>query len=251
MRAVLRRAGYDMVRRDQTTILHRIPEMSPQDLGIWERVKPMTMTSAERIWSCIQAARYVSKRGMDGAFVECGVWRGGSSMAAALTFLANDASHRDMWLFDTYEGMNRPDDRDRKNGETELAAIKWEETKTGTESSDWCMADLADVRANMESTGYPMDKVRFIKGPVEETLADAANVPDRIAMLRLDTDWYESTRVELDTLFDKVIPGGIVILDDYGEWAGAKQATDEYFDRTGQTYLLNRIDRTGRLLIKA
>lgn len=251
VRKLLRRFGYDIVKQDEAGISYRIPDMTTDDLKLWERVKPFTMTSPERIWACIQAARYVSRRAVGGAFVECGVWRGGSSMAAALAFLGAGDGGREMWLYDTFEGMNRPDERDFKIGSDELAEKKFEATKLSETSSTWCYADLADVQANMATTGYPPDNIRYVRGPVEETLGDPANIPERIALLRLDTDWYESTRVELDHLFDRVVPNGVIILDDYGEWAGVKRAVDEFFARTGETYLLNRIDRAGRIFIKA
>lgn len=249
-RAVLRRAGYDLVRRDEAGLSYKIPDMTPEDLALWDRIKPYTMTSPERIWACMNAARFVSRKGLEGVFVECGVWRGGSSMSAAFAFLSVGDAAREMWLYDTFEGMNAPDERDHKIGDTELAAVKFEETKTSDTTSDWCYAGIEEVRANLASTGYPAAKIRYIQGPVEETLADPANIPDKIALLRLDTDWYESTRAELEALFDRVVPGGVVILDDYGEWAGVKQATDEYFAKIGASYLLNRIDRAGRIFVK-
>ena len=101
------------------------------------------------------------------------------------------------------------------------------------------------MRRTVAATGYPMDRERFVPGPVEETLPAAA--PETIALLRLDTDWYESTRHELVHLFPRLRPGGVLIVDDYGHWSGAKHSVDEYFSGTGQHILLNRIDYTGRM----
>jgi len=114
----------------------------------------------------------------------------------------------------------------------------------------WAVADIEDVRRNMASTGYPQDLVRYLKGPVEQTLP-ALGPPGPIALLRLDTDWYESTKHELMHLFPLVRPGGILIIDDYGHWEGARKAVDEYFAATGRPFFLHRIDYTGRLLVKA
>lgn len=97
----------------------------------------------------------------------------------------------------------------------------------------------------MADTGYPIERVRFVEGRVEDTLP--VRVPDRISLLRLDTDWYESTRCELEHLFPKLVPGGVLIVDDYGHWEGCRRAVEEYFDENNIPMLLNRIDYTGRI----
>jgi hypothetical protein len=245
----MHRLGYAIISREEFEARGRIPEISPEDAAVIDRVRPLTMTSIERIWACIQATRYASERGLAGDFVECGVWRGGSSMAAALTLLALGDTTRTLWLFDTFEGMTAPVDLDYSIVTQESATRKYETVKTD-EGSSWCYASLAEVQANFGTTGYPFDRLRFIKGPVEQTLAEPANLPEQIAVLRLDTDWYESTRVELETLFDRVVPGGVLIIDDYGHWAGARKAVDEFLARQPVRYLLHRIDDTGRTLIK-
>jgi O-methyltransferase len=250
LRALLRRAGYDLVASAELETLRAIPEASAAELAVIERVRPFTMTSRHRIWSCIQATRYVCERGLAGDFVECGVWRGGSSMAAALTFLSQGDTHRTIWLFDTFEGMTPPRELDRSAADGAPASAKYEVTRTDAGSS-WCLAEIDDVEANLRGTGYPIEQLRFVKGPVELTLADPDNLPDRIALLRLDTDWYESTRVELEALFDRVEPGGVLIIDDYGAWEGARKAVDEFFAGRPERYLLHRVDSTGRVLVKA
>ena len=97
-------------------------------------------------------------------------------------------------------------------------------------------------------SGYPPERVHYVQGKVEETLLGKR--PRSIACLRLDTDWYESTRDELEHLFPLLVPGGVLILDDYGFWAGQKKAVDEYFAAHGITLLLQRIDANARLAIK-
>ena len=226
------------------------PEATPSELEVMLDVKPYTMTSWERLWAVLQAVRYVHARGIAGDFVECGVWRGGSSMAAAMAFLLAEDTGRTLHLFDTFAGMNRPTDDDHLVGSGAKAMDKWLETRTGDDASAWCQASAGDVRANLARTGYPLDRIRLVEGKVEDTLRVAAHVPPRIAILRLDTDWYESTRTELDVLFGHVSLGGVVIFDDYGHWAGAKKAVDEFL-ATQPPYLLHRIDETGRALIRA
>jgi hypothetical protein len=170
-------------------------------------------------------------------------------MAAAMAFaLAGDTS-RTLHLFDTFEGMNRPTDDDRLVSSGQQAMDKWLQTRNGDDASTWCQASLDDVRGNLARTAYPAERIRLVQGKVEDTLRVARHVPGRIAILRLDTDWYESTRVELEVLFERVTPGGVVIFDDYGHWAGAKKAVDEFL-ATQPVFLMHRIDDTGRMLIR-
>ena len=113
----------------------------------------------------------------------------------------------------------------------------------------WCYAPLDAVREAVLSSGYPSRKITFVKGRVEDTLPQAA--PEKIAILRLDTDWYESTRHELETLYPRLVRGGVLILDDYGHWQGAKKAVDEYIEKNDLKLFLSRTDYTGRVAIKA
>jgi O-methyltransferase len=124
----------------------------------------------------------------------------------------------------------------------------WSPHRKTDQSSDWAYASLEDVRANLESTQYSMNQVFFVKGMVEETLP--ATAPDSIALLRLDTDWYSSTRHELEHLYPRLSQNGVLILDDYGHFMGARKATDEYFKTLNMPPLLSRVDYAGRIAIK-
>ncbi|MCW2967337.1 MAG: macrocin O-methyltransferase, partial [Solirubrobacteraceae bacterium] len=106
----------------------------------------------------------------------------------------------------------------------------------------------ADVRNTVLGTGYPPERIHFVRGPVEETLPEHA--PERLALLRLDTDWYESTRAEMEHLYPRLSDGGVLIIDDYGHWDGARRAVEEHFAANGDAPLLHRIDYTGRIGIK-
>jgi hypothetical protein len=162
-------------------------------------------------------------------------------MAAALT-LMEERDVRDLSLFDTYTGMTEPTREDRvHSGESAASVLSRSERYR-------CIADEADVRANMTTTGYPIDRVQLIKGDVGLTIPTAA--PLSIALLRLDTDFYESTRHELVHLYPRLSSGGVLIIDDYGHWQGARQAVDEYFATLPDAPLLARIDYTGRVAIK-
>jgi O-methyltransferase len=215
---------------------------APADAEIIEKVREFSMTSQARLLAVIDAVRYLSKKKIPGAIVECGVWRGGSSMAAALTLLQEKDTERDLFLFDTYSGMTPPTDQDvSRDGQ--------EAKKLMTDPEVLCAASLEDVRANMHSTGYPETQTHFIVGPVERTIT-ATSGPQEIALLRLDTDWYESTHHELVHLFPRLARDGVLIIDDYGHWQGARKAVDDYFASNNLTYLLQRIDYTGRMLVK-
>jgi O-methyltransferase len=239
--------GYDLVRRNSSGGAAKVlTDLAPRDKTILKRVAPYTMTSVERQIALVQAARHVVRGGVPGCFVECGVWRGGSSMLAALTFAGEGDAERDLYLYDTFEGMTPPTDDDRTADGT-LAQTHLANTARGT--GVWCCADLDDVKANLATTGYPPDRLHYIQGPVEETIP-AQLPPAPIALLRLDTDWYESTRHELEHLFPLVADGGAIIIDDYGHWEGARKAVDEYLAALPRRYFLHRIDYTGRLLIK-
>jgi O-methyltransferase len=217
----------------------RYPDFDTGSLELLCRVLRFTMTSPARIIAVRSAVQYVEANDIPGAFVECGVWRGGSSMAAALSF----ARPRPFFLFDTFEGMSTPTEHDRHAGNGELAARMLDDS--GKDAQIWCYAPMDDVRRNMDSTGYPGSLVTYVQGKVEDTIP--ANAPEQIAILRLDTDWYESTRHELEHLYPRLSPGGVLIIDDYGYWAGARKAVDEYFKGS---LFLSRIDETGRVAIK-
>jgi O-methyltransferase len=218
----------------------RYPDLDESTLAILRRVLPYTMTSPTRIAAVCSAVRYVEANSIPGAFVECGVWKGGSSMAAALTF----RNPRPLFLYDTFEGMTAPTNHDLRASSGESAA----HLLGNADKNDriWCHSPLQEVKRNMESTGYPAGQVTYVEGKVEDTIPGAA--PTQIAILRLDTDWYESTRHELTHLYPRLSRGGVLIIDDYGYWAGARKAVDEYF--TGSVFLA-RIDETGRIAIKS
>lgn len=217
------------------------------DRATLARIAPFTMTSMERQLALIDAVRYLARRPIPGCIVECGVWRGGSTMAAMLTLIEERDRHREVYLYDTFEGMTLPSQVDKTfDGTLAATHLERDVDRTGY----WCVATLPDARHNVLSTGYPPDRVHFVKGAVETTLPTQAPL-EPIALLRLDTDWYESTKHELVHLFPKVSRGGVVLIDDYGHWEGAKLAVDEFLHESSEVYYLHRIDYTGRLLIKA
>jgi O-methyltransferase len=220
-------------------------DMDPPFAGLYADCHTFTMTSVERMYALYKAVEHVARAGVPGDFVECGVWKGGSAMMMALAMQRFDAV-RTLYLYDTYAGMPAPTEHDR-NFDDRQAEKKWERLQREGHN-EWCYSPLEEVRANLARTGHPAERAVLVQGKVEDTIP--ATIPERIALLRLDTDWYESTRHELEHLYPRLVPGGVLIIDDYGYWKGARQAVDEYFARTGEPLLLNRIDFTGRIAIK-
>ncbi len=247
VRGWIRRLGVDVVRYHGFGQEPLPADFDTKAADIIRRVRPYTMTSPERLFSLIHAVRYVSAASIPGDVVECGVWRGGSMMASALTLLECSDTQRELHLFDTFEGMSPPTALDvTVDGQT--ASDLLASPRTSDPESPWCYAGIDDVRAAMCSTGYPLERIHYVQGRVEDTIP--GNVPARIAILRLDTDWYESTRHELEHLYPLLSPGGVLVLDDYGHWAGCRKAVDEYLDAHGIKLFLTRVDYTGRIAIK-
>jgi O-methyltransferase len=245
----------------------RVPypeDFTADDIALCAAVTPYTMTSAERIVALSNSVGYVVRNDIPGAIVECGVWRGGSMMVVGKTLLKLGCPDRELYLFDTFEGMTPPEAVDREvGGKTGAEILATTERRPDfrqraedpsrwliahADFNMWCIADESDVEANMASTSYPMDLVHLVRGRVEDTIPERA--PDTIALLRLDTDWYASTKHELENLWPRLSPGGVLIIDDYGHWEGAHRAVDEFFARMEHPPLLQRIDATGRCAIK-
>jgi O-methyltransferase len=222
-------------------------DFSAGDVAATRAVWRYTVTTPERIYALIRAVEYVVANAIAGDVVECGVWRGGSMMLAARTLMALGHSGRVLWLYDTFAGMTAPGPEDVSFDGVD-AHDEFARRRTGEHGSTWAAASLDDVQANLGSTGYPPENLRFVVGPVEETIPDL--MPERIAILRLDTDWYASTRHELEHLYPRLVAGGVLIIDDYGHWRGAGKATDEFFASHGYQPLLTRIDNSARLLVK-
>jgi O-methyltransferase len=251
VKSLLRRYGYDLVRSMQVS---KPPDRAdvPVDFdseteATVRAVRHYTMTSPDRIYALCHALRYLHANGIDGAIVECGVWRGGSIMAAERTLLQLGDTSRPIYLFDTFAGMPQPGHHDVDFAGVSEEAV-WKNNHISAINAP-ARAGLREVREAVLSVGYPVDQIHFVAGLVEDTIP--RQVPDRIALLRLDTDYYESTRHELTHLYPRLAAGGVLIVDDYGHFLGARKAVDEYFTGGAWQPLLNRIDYSGRLIVKA
>ncbi|MER3445422.1 MAG: macrocin O-methyltransferase [Candidatus Dadabacteria bacterium] len=240
IRRLINLCGYDIVSLYP-------PDFSTEDIEIVKLVRPYTMTRPEQIVALATSVKYIVENGIRGDLVECGVWRGGSAMAMLYTLLKLGDTERTIYLYDTYNGMTPPGAKDvAHTGESAVDLLN--KAKRKTASNIWCWATIEDVTKNVLSTGYPKDKIVLVEGDVRQTIPQT--VPTEIALLRLDTDWYESTRHELIHLFPRLTDKGVLIVDDYGHWRGVKDAVDEYFSSHKYKPLLHRIDYSGRYLVK-
>lgn len=227
-------------------LVNKYPDIEQQFMELYNQCKTETMTSVERMYGLYKACEYVTKNKVSGDFVECGVWRGGSSMMAAKTFKALGDLNRNFYLYDTYEGMSLPTEHDISI-KNEKVLEQWQKHQQ-EDTKILAKAALDIVKQNMSRTAYPEQLIHYVKGKVEDTIPNT--ISEQIALLRLDTDWYESTKHELQHLYPRLISGGILIIDDYGHWQGSRKAVDEYFMQLNFFPYLHRLDYTGRLFIK-
>ncbi len=249
IKKIASKAGYQISKKDDTLVKTGIPVDIDDVLFIklYHECKEFSFTTIEPLFSLYQSVRYVIENSIPGDFVECGVWKGGSAMLIAKTLKELGVSDRKIFLYDTFEGMSEPTAKDVDflgNPAKNLLA----ETPKNEDKSVWCYSSLDEVKKNLHSCGYPKENIVFVEGKVENTIPQT--IPSTIALLRLDTDWFESTYHELVHLYPILVKNGVLIIDDYGHWKGAKDATDQYFKENNIKMLLNRIDYTVRAGIK-
>ena len=224
-----------------------IPEISDEDLDFIKSLENYSMCPPAAHWSIIQSINYIFQKKIAGDFVECGVFKGGNLIL--MNHLMKKLNlNKNIFAFDTFDGMSEPTihDKDLKEKPADKTFKDYEDR-----NEKWCYGSLEEVKRNLEhyDKNY-QDNFTFIKGKVEDTLKKIENLPERISLLRLDTDFYESTKIELEVLYPRLSKGGILIIDDYGHWKGSQKAVDEYLDIKNKFYFLHRVDYGTRLLIK-
>lgn len=208
----------------------------------------LSMVTIEGLWSTLSAAKYVCENQIPGDFVECGVWRGGNAIIAAEIF-RRYGSGRKIYLYDTFSGMTEPTQEEKGLIDGQSAISHFIKSDRGTHN-EWCYASIDEVNSNFADRGLLDSNIIFVPGDVAETLKEKSGLPDAISILRLDTDFYKSTKIELETLYPRLSRGGCIIVDDYGFWSGSKKATDEYFTSQKTKPLLNVTDTTRRIGVK-
>jgi len=235
--------GLKIIRKSRLELVNLSDiEQDKKFMELYKKVKDYTLVPVERCFTLYQTVKYILKNNIEGDLVECGVWKGGSSMLMAYILKDAGETKRKIYLYDTFEGMTKPGEMD---GQEEKE--QWEQGRVTDTLNNMCYSPIEEVKANMERTGYPAEKIIMVKGKVEDTLP--GTLPSKISLLRLDTDWYESTKHELQHLYPLLIKNGVLIVDDYGAWQGARKAVDEYFKDIPNVFL-GRIDYTGRIVIK-
>jgi O-methyltransferase len=223
-------------------------ELSKEEVEFVFSVKNegLSMCSLQNLFHTALACIHVAKNDIQGDFVECGVYKGGNALIAAQIFKSRDLDKK-IILFDTFKGMTKPIALDVKNFTEESASVKF--AKLHLENyNEWCYSSLLEVKSNFKVKNLLSDNIIFVAGDVNDTLGNTSNLPSAISVLRLDTDWYQSTKKELEVLYPKLSPGGVLIIDDYGSWQGAKKATDDYFKH--EKIFFSQIDDGARISVK-
>jgi len=251
LRKALRRMGLEVYRRGNDPRSRMdLENLDEHSREIFAAVEGISLTGLHRVDALVGAVKYLEAKGVPGDFVECGVWRGGSVVAMIKTLQLLGSNCRDIFMFDTFGGLSSISgfsDKDisfRNERAEDLYGGPDRERKTA-----FLNVSLQEVRSTVLATGYPPERLHFVEGRVEDTVPERA--PRQIAFLRLDTDFYESTRHEMEHLYPRLVEGGVLLVDDYGHWRGARKAVDEYLEGHPQaTILLNRIDYSGRIGVK-
>jgi O-methyltransferase len=248
---ILGKAGLEIRASPKTeNPLRNAETLFPVEASLFEReliskASKYSMTGIVRMWALIQAFKHVQENNILGDYVECGVWKGGNLILLS-GLQESIGTNRTIYGFDTFSGMTNPTDHDVDYLGNFAGEMMQSETKIEGGNSIHCLASLALVENNLLEKGAK--NIKLIEGDVAITLKDSKNLPEKIAILRLDTDWYESTKVELETLYPLLEPGGVLVIDDYGHFSGARKAVDEYFK--GMEIWMHYVDYTCRLVIK-
>jgi O-methyltransferase len=248
--------------------IRRKPTVQPQSRsqppdgfdGAYQLVQDHTMVAREGLSCLYNQVVFCERNALPGDYVECGVWKGGSVGIMALANLKHGKSRRQIHLFDAFDDICEPDaavDGERavrevrewsKSAQTQgrLVPVRGIYDRFGGHGT------LEGNRRLLEKVvGYPAERLHFYQGWFQETLPLHSPKITNIAVLRVDADWYASTSVCLDHLYNKVVPGGFVIIDDYGAYDGCRKAVDEFISKLGKPVYLNEVNSEIRYLIKA
>jgi len=223
-----------------------------------EIVKNNTMVAPAGLFSLYRQALFCEEHNIAGDFVECGVWKGGAVGLMALVNLKHGSERRHIHLFDSFEEICEPDED--IDGDRAIREVKMWNNNGGTKGRLIPLKGCYDNRGGpgtiqenehlLEDTiSYDPQYIHYHKGWFQHTLPEQHSDIDKIAILRLDADWYASTKICLEYLFDKVITGGFVIIDDYGAYDGCRKAVDEYLNSIGMPLFLNYVNNDIRYMI--
>ena len=222
---------------------NNIPEISEENKILINSIGDYSLTPLVRRWNLIKSLHYINQNKLEGDIVECGIWRGGNLFLAKKIqdLYYKNIIKRTFYGYDTFEGMPEPSVYD---GEKVVQIYK-NFLKKGER---WTEASLDDVENSIKKLFLSLDDFNLVKGKVEDTLINKKNLPSKISLLRLDTDFYESTKVELEILYPLLVQKGVLIIDDYGDFIGCRKAVDDYF--FDKNVLMISIDKSCRIIIK-
>ena len=250
-RSLLKKFGYKLTKKENENLNYQFPEYTDDELKLVEISKKYTMTSYQNLNFLLRSIEHENKNNIDGDFVECGVWKGGNIMLFKNMINKLKMHNKTIYAFDTFEGMTKPldIDVDLRFKQEKAADVMDRNPKDYNIHNIHSYYPIEKVKENLINNCNDLDNIRFIKGDVSKTLLVSSNIPEKISILRLDTDWYESTKIELEILFPKLVYNGILIIDDYGEYKGCKKAVDEYFK--DRKFNIFKIEAGARMLIKS
>ena len=218
IKKVLAKKGYSVIPRES------YPSSFSQEFVEAHKIaKPFTACGMFKIYGVYEALKYVIKNNIEGDIVETGVWKGGVPMFMSYLFKKWEIK-RPIYLYDTFQGKPKPTDEDR-DWRGRPSIIEYNRRKDNPDG--WGKVCLEEVKNNAYSVGYDRQYLKFIVGKVEDTLTEI--VPDKIAVLRLDTGFYSSIKFTLEQLYPRLVNGGILIIDDYSQLEGCRKAVDDYF----------------------
>jgi O-methyltransferase len=223
-------------------------EIKNKEKKIIEECFSYTMTGISRMYALTKCLENVVKNNIEGSFVECGVWRGGNLILAQKIF-DNLLSERTIYGFDTFSGMSEPTEYDIDHKGFDAKKLLNKSSKVDNKKNIWAYVSEDNVTKNINSN-LLRNRIKLIKGDVKETLLDNRNLPSKISVLRLDTDWYESTKAELEILYPLLEKNGFLIIDDYGHFEGARKAVNEYFKKIKIQPYMHVVDYSCRIIIK-
>lgn len=243
---VLSRFGYSIVKPENWRPKNNFERLNlPAEVE--HHVRNNSMLSEIRLKNIVDISSYLLQNNIYGDFVECGVWKGGSVALMAYIMKEQDKK-RMLHLFDAFDDICEPDAN--VDGERAIELVGGKENAQGRLQAvkgvyDYKGGHGNDVEAYTlitEKIDYDKKFVKVHKGWFQDTLPMAKNEIDKIALLRLDGDWYSSTKVCLENLYDKVVNNGIIIIDDYGAYEGCKKAVDEFLNERNLTPFMINVD---------
>ena len=258
LRAGLHRLGYEITRQEsrQETLGY---DDEAAARALIARVADSTMVPIRRLITLYQQVRYCEEAAIPGSFVECGVWKGGSVGLMALANLQHGRQRRPLHLFDAFQDICEPDAK--VDGSRALDDVRRFAPGGGTGGTLQPLTGFYDqfggpgtLDGNREllerRIGYDPAMIHYHVGWFQDTVPRDAAACGEIALLRLDGDWHASTKICLEHLYERVVPRGVVIIDDYGTYEGCRKAVDDYLSMKGIKVLLNHVDADCRYWIK-